>query len=210
MALPAFPNQISLGNIQTEFGGSNPIGINEYYKNGGIVDSNDYAPNVPTSGQISIGNFHSAYKVDLSVTIPHYDPLSLGADIGLFAYALGSTYAFADAVIELYANGNGLYFTQTQSDSGTVSTSNTFTWLSAGNASDVYAYLDTPSYPGYAPTGSATATSLQMNTTRYWQWSADGSGTPSKSATSTLRLKNSGGTDLDTASVTIDVSAIIL
>jgi hypothetical protein len=208
MALPPSPNQISLGDIQTEFGGSNPIGINEYYKNGGIVDSDDFAPNVPTSGQISIGNFHSAYKVTLSVTIPHYDPLSLGTDIGLSAYALGSTYAFADASITLYANGNGLYFTQTQSDAGGFSTSNTFTWLSAGSASDVYAYLDTPS--GDAPTGSATATSLQMNATRSWGWQADASGTNSRFATSTLRLKNSGGTDLDTASVSIDVSASLL
>ena len=208
MALPPSPSQISLGDIQTEFGGSNPIGINEYYKNGGIVDSDDFAPNVPTSGQISIGNFHSAYKVTLSVTIPHYDPFSLGTDIGLSAFVLGSTYAFADASITLYANGNGLYFTQTQSDAGTFSTSNTFTWLLAGSASDVYAYLDTPS--GDAPTGSATATSLQMNTTRSWGWQADGSGTSSRVATSTLRLKNSGGTDLDTASVSIDISASLL
>lgn len=209
MALPPSPNQISLGDIQTEFGGSNPIGINEYYKNGGIVDSDDFAPNVPTSGQISFGNFHSAYKVTLSVTIPHYDPLALGADIGLSAYALGSTgmYAFADASITLYANGNGLYFAQSQSDAGTFSTSNTFTWLLAGSASDVYAYFDTPS--GDAPFGS-TATSLQMNTTRSWLWQADASGTSSRVATSTLRLKNSGGTDLDTASVSIDISASLL
>lgn len=209
MALPAFPNQISLGDIQTEFGGSNPISINEYYKNGGIVDSNDYAPNVPTSGQISIGNFHSAYKVDLSVTIPHYDPFSLGADIGLSTYALGASFAFADASIYLYANGNGLYFTSSQSDAGTVSQSNTFTWLLAGTASDVYAYFDTPT--GTAPSGSATGTSLQMNTTRYWAWSvAVYSGSASASATSTLRLKNSGGTDLDTASVSIDISGTVL
>jgi hypothetical protein len=208
MPLPPSPNQISLGDIQTEFGGSNPISISEYYKNGGIVDADDFAPNVPTSGQISIGNFHSAYKVTLSVTIPHYDPSSLGTDIGLFAFVLGSTYAITDASITLYANGNGLYFTQTQSDAGTVSTSSTFTWLLAGNASDAYVYLDTPS--GDAPTGSATATSLQMNATRSWGWQADASGTSSRFATSTLRLKNSGGTDLDTASVTIDVSASLL
>lgn len=42
---------ISLNDIQTEFGGSNPIGINEYY---GV------APGIPASGQISIGDFYGA------------------------------------------------------------------------------------------------------------------------------------------------------
>ena len=40
---------ISLANIQTEFGGSNPIGINEYY---GV------AAGVPASGTISLANFY--------------------------------------------------------------------------------------------------------------------------------------------------------
>lgn len=39
---------ISLANIQTEFGGSNPIGINEYYGSGGA----------PASGTIRIGDFY--------------------------------------------------------------------------------------------------------------------------------------------------------
>jgi|LWDU01.1.fsa_nt_gi hypothetical protein len=39
---------ISLANIQTEFGGSNPISLSEYYGKGGVTGS----------GQISIGNFY--------------------------------------------------------------------------------------------------------------------------------------------------------
>ncbi len=39
---------ISFADIQTEFGGSHPIGINEYYGK----DS------VPSSGAISLGNFY--------------------------------------------------------------------------------------------------------------------------------------------------------
>ena len=34
MVLPVSPNSISLAQIQTEFGGSDPIGINEYYAGG--------------------------------------------------------------------------------------------------------------------------------------------------------------------------------
>ena len=40
---------ISLANVQSEFGGSNPIGINEYY---GV------AAGVPASGTISLNNFY--------------------------------------------------------------------------------------------------------------------------------------------------------
>lgn len=47
---------ITLANIQTEFGGSNPISLNEYYRGGGYVPSSVSA--VPASGTISIGNFY--------------------------------------------------------------------------------------------------------------------------------------------------------
>lgn len=48
MTLPA-SGQLSLNDIQGEFGGSNPIQISEYY---GV------APGVPSSGQISISDFY--------------------------------------------------------------------------------------------------------------------------------------------------------
>jgi hypothetical protein len=59
MALPA-SGAISLGNIQTEFGGSNPIGINEYYRNGAYVTPNNTS--VPTSGTITLSNFYGGVK----------------------------------------------------------------------------------------------------------------------------------------------------
>jgi len=62
MALPASPGQISFSDIQTEFGrgGANPIFLSEYYLGGSYVFVTDTVPNVPASGQISVGNFHSA------------------------------------------------------------------------------------------------------------------------------------------------------
>ena len=48
MVLPIQYNPISLGNIQVEYGGTDPIGINEYYGQG----------SAPASGQISLGDFH--------------------------------------------------------------------------------------------------------------------------------------------------------
>jgi len=53
MTLPSSPNSISLNQVQTEFGGSNPIGISEYYSAEGTL---------PTSGQISLSNFYGLTK----------------------------------------------------------------------------------------------------------------------------------------------------
>ena len=55
MALP-ISGPLSLTDIQTEFGGSNPIGINEYYAGGGLVPPGTSGTNgaVPSSGAISI------------------------------------------------------------------------------------------------------------------------------------------------------------
>lgn len=61
---------ITFANIQAEFGGANPIGINEYYLNGasGYV-SGSGAVGIPTSGQISINQFYGKSKV-VADTVP--------------------------------------------------------------------------------------------------------------------------------------------
>tara|TARA_R100000315_G_C5200922_1_gene118135 strand:+ start:307 stop:831 length:525 start_codon:yes stop_codon:yes gene_type:complete len=57
--------EIDFGDIQTFWGGSNPIEISEYYRGGSHVPSlsdtgdND---NIPTSGEISISDFYGMYK----------------------------------------------------------------------------------------------------------------------------------------------------
>jgi hypothetical protein len=51
---------IDLGQIQTEFSGSNPIGIDEYYRNGVYVTSNN--TRIPTSGTISLQDFYGAFR----------------------------------------------------------------------------------------------------------------------------------------------------
>tara|TARA_Y100000289_G_scaffold43404_1_gene43162 strand:+ start:1134 stop:1769 length:636 start_codon:yes stop_codon:yes gene_type:complete len=54
---------ISLSQIQTEFGGSNPVSMNEYYVGGANVSSNigAFNPNgIPSSGSISFNDFYGA------------------------------------------------------------------------------------------------------------------------------------------------------
>jgi len=59
MALPA-SGVLSLDDIQTEFGGTNPIGMSEYYRGGSFVTDNNTS--VPTSGEISVSDFYSTVK----------------------------------------------------------------------------------------------------------------------------------------------------
>ena len=58
MALPG-SGPISSSMIQTEFGGSNPIAISEYYKDGANVPDTGTNVNIPTSGQIKFGDFYN-------------------------------------------------------------------------------------------------------------------------------------------------------
>lgn len=52
---------ISLGDVQTEFGGSNPIGMNEYYRGGSLVGASTPAGTsgvqIAVSGAIALGDF---------------------------------------------------------------------------------------------------------------------------------------------------------
>jgi len=63
--MPVPSTNTSLDDIQTEFGGSNPISLSEYYSGGPLVPAGSPAPNgpIPSSGQISIGEFRGSTKI---------------------------------------------------------------------------------------------------------------------------------------------------
>jgi hypothetical protein len=70
MTLPT-SGPLSLSDIQTEFGGVNPIGLDEYYAGGAYVPAGTTGTNgpVPSSGAISISNFYGTSNIPaLSVT----------------------------------------------------------------------------------------------------------------------------------------------
>jgi len=81
MPLPSSGNPISLGQIQTEFGGSNPIEMDEYYRNASYTTSNN--TNVPTSGAISLSNFYGSRRAVFGCTDPsatNYNPNATDSD----------------------------------------------------------------------------------------------------------------------------------
>jgi len=59
MTLPA-SGPISLSQVQTEFGGENPISMSEYYRNGPYMTDNNSG--VPTGNQIGMSDLRGTYK----------------------------------------------------------------------------------------------------------------------------------------------------
>ena len=49
---------ITLAQVQSEFGGSNPISMSEYYRGGSYVPSHGGTTGIPSSGQISMSQFY--------------------------------------------------------------------------------------------------------------------------------------------------------
>ena len=80
MTLPAFGSSISFSQLQTEFGGTNPISLSEYYRTateyGTPVSSDRYGSPagtgwvlIPSSTAISIGNFFSSTALSAAATV---------------------------------------------------------------------------------------------------------------------------------------------
>jgi hypothetical protein len=82
MALPG-SGALAFSAIQTEFGGSNPIALSEYYRGGAYVGSG--APNVPTSGTISLSTFYSAsagLTINITSSTSNYNILTAATAAG--------------------------------------------------------------------------------------------------------------------------------
>lgn len=67
MTLPT-SGPLTLADIQTEFGGSNPISLSEYYAGGSYVPAGTSGTNgaVPSSGTISVWNFYGTSALSFS------------------------------------------------------------------------------------------------------------------------------------------------
>lgn len=70
MPIPGPGTAISMNTIATEFGGTVPHSLSEYYRGGGLVPNTPTNAAIPTSGQIAMGNFYGASnRVSIPITI---------------------------------------------------------------------------------------------------------------------------------------------
>ena len=102
---------ISLLDIQNEFGGSNPIGINEYY---GV------APGIPASGLISLADFYGASACD-TTTAPTltntYTVSGTNQGYGRYFQVTSSKYYFGHAA---YNSNEGRVHIRNHDDTGEI------------------------------------------------------------------------------------------
>jgi len=114
---------ITLAQIQAELGGSNPISLSEYYRNGSYVTSNNTS--VPTSGAISMSNFYGASnRVTSSSIVGHanksgdYTTVTLptGLQVGDILVVSRTSYSSSSSIptgwtlIKFQHNGNGIFY----------------------------------------------------------------------------------------------------
>lgn len=117
MALPS-SGPLALSDIQTEFGGSNPIGLNEYYAGGSYVPAGTTGTYgaVPSSGTISIQNFYgtsngAVYWIISSIISGNYGP---NAACSAAVDSSGNVYLVGMPDTQSYYGNPGFYIIKTK------------------------------------------------------------------------------------------------
>jgi hypothetical protein len=214
MAIPS-SGAISLSTVQTEFGGSNPISLSEYYAGGTYVaagTTGTYGA-VPSSGTISLRNFYgtSDYIVP-TISLANHDLVGTADDVvalttsvhfvldsgGMSKVDFASTSFSCDVTVDTVSQGTaGIY--------------NIEQWLDGGLNSDVAVYVTQTSGSTLTVGSSALNTYLNLGTTRQWGLSTTRSslGFASKACTLSFTFVEATNTSnvLDTATITIQASA---
>ena len=104
---------ISLADLATEFGGTAPHSMSEYYLNGGLVSSNNTG--VPTSGAITLANFYSAFAaivLDITSNTSDYNILTAATAAGYNA-ASDTTPIIVNVAAGVTVNGSSTYAMRT-------------------------------------------------------------------------------------------------
>ena len=83
MALPS-SGVLTLDDIQTEFGGTNPIDLSDYYRGGGLVPNSGPNAAIPTSGAISVSDFYG------SANLLNLDFLTHGTGVNGSSISIGT------------------------------------------------------------------------------------------------------------------------
>lgn len=144
---------ISLSQVQTEFGGANPISMSEYYAGGANVPGSTSGVNgaVPESGTISMSKFFGTSDVAFSPS----GGTSAGAPQSL------SDFGLLNASVTITCNQSATWTWSKSGTGGSASVS------SGGSATSITFSNSTTSFGGFKDavyTVSATAAGI----TRYW------------------------------------------
>lgn len=184
MTLPT--SNVSFSAIQTEFGGSNPISLSEYYLSGSYVRSNTSMPygTIASSGAISISAFRGAtqgvlasYSLTSSVSSVNegqsFTITFTTNQAGSFGYTISgvdSADISGASLTGTVSNGSVISFTAA-ADAKTEGTETFTIALNNGLASRSVIFYDTSTYPAYGTYLSQFCSGYNL----YYTY-ADGSG----------------------------------
>ena len=125
MPVPSGP--LSLSNIQTEYGGSNPISLSEYYRG---ASSSSTVPNqtsagtygtIPTTGAISMGVFRSKGKFIFNATIS-----TNTTDYNISSAAVAAGWDGSETLIATVTINVGVYVYATSTSAYALDTGSSF------------------------------------------------------------------------------------
>ena len=184
MALPS-SGPLTLANIQTEFGGSNPISLNEYYAGGANVPAGTTGTYgaVPSSGTISIRNFYGTSNTTF--------PLPTPTNISAFdtAPAIAEYNLRSDGVVSKFVNGLETVIGN---------------WIVPNTTASSYEVRATI-VSGSLSSGT-TGSYLSLGTTRSWAVSANSPGT-NQACTLTIEIRLTSGPGPVVATATVNLYA---
>ncbi len=186
MPLPS-SGPLSLNDIQTEFGGTNPISLSEYYAGGSFVPAGTTGTYgaVPSSGAISIRNFYGTSNVVISISNETISALSFAPDNATAAYRLNS-----NGQVESLVNGSPTTLEQ---------------WCTPTSAAGNYEARVTVN--SGALSSGTTGTWLALSTSRTWSVVRSGAG--SSSCNFTVEIRRTGTTTvLDSAIIDLVAEVI--
>ena len=173
-------------DIQTEFGGSNPISLSEYYAGGSYVPagtSGTYGA-VPSSGTISIRNFYGTTSLVINFTDQYIDSGSTYFEARAGYLVCGSTSGSV-SVGNAYSDINGTFAQLEQ-------------WITPTSQATNYEVYAT--YSGDATSGSATSSWVACSGNP--EWYLQTTGNQYKATTLSLQVRKTGTTTvLDTWTV---------
>lgn len=201
---------ISLLDIATEFGGTSPHALTEYYRGGGLVPNIPVNNNVPTSGTISLTNFYNASASGGSIVtpLPGQGSYTSSDEANSFMYIIfntngqiavqdtGSVYGYA--II-------GNWFTPTTTNIGNSYWVRVILNSTSGSSDSGGNITDWPLKPATSGTGSW----LQISTNRTFGVNCTSTSlTRNRTANFTIQIaSDSGGTNIVTSG-TFEMSAL--
>lgn len=188
MPLPT-SGPLSLSDIQGEFGGSNPISLNEYYAGGGLVPAGTSGTNgaVPSSGTISISNFYGTSNVVISIT-----------DQNISDFDASAAYAY------YILTSSGLVQSSTQG--GGTSPTTLETWCTPTSQASNYEALVTVTSGSLS--GGTSGSWVALSSSRSWYVEEFISGN-SNLCIFTVQIRRIGtSTTLDTATITLEATVL--